>query len=463
MFGVLMLNLLFMVTGLALLAGLRGWSTWIDLLDSLGLALVLGICSVGVLGTLVLIAGSGLPLTMILALAAGVSAVGVTLAVVLRRPLPRRLGPLPSLSLGTCAACIGAVAAGSILVGLFRLARVMPLSGGDSFEFWVPKAKVIYFFGKIDTPLFTGLTSPRYPLFVPTLQAMDFRFMGSAFGPELAVQYWFLYAGFIFAAFSLMRRLAPAWLAWLFLALTSVLPQLVGRVLNSQADWALDLPFALSALLALVWLRERERWQLISLSVLLAAVIATKQEGLLLVGCLYAGLAAASWRDRRRAWPPLAIAGAAAYLVNLPWRIWWGERHLPATLPTVGVGDLLTHLHRGWVSLHLVLRLIFNYDMWFALLPIALIAAVAAFTLGGKARETAVLYLVTAIAAVAGFTYILWDDFTYRLDEQQSSTPMPRAVGSIMLLSTVFAPLLIAPLLRRTAPPDRSPSVTEAA
>jgi hypothetical protein len=144
-------------------------------------------------------------------------------------------------------------------VSLFRLARVMPLGGGDSFEDWVPRAKVIYFFGKIDTPLFTGLGGSRYPIFVPTLQAMDFRFMGSAFGPELAVQYWFLFAAFVFAAASNLRRLAPAWLVWLFVGLAAVLPQLAGRVLNAQADWALDLPFALAAALVVVWIREREK------------------------------------------------------------------------------------------------------------------------------------------------------------------------------------------------------------
>jgi hypothetical protein len=452
--GIVLLNLLFMGTGLSLLAGLRGWETWIDLLDSVGLSLIVGTCSVAVLGTLVLVAGAGLPLGTILALAAGISAVGVALAVARRRPLPRRLGSLPRASWSTAAACAGALGSMAILVALFRLARLMPLGGGDSFENWVPRAKVIYFLGRIDTPLFTGLGGPRYPILVPTLQAMGFRFMGSAYGPELAVEYWFLYAGFVFAAFSLLRRLAPAWLAWLFIALTGALPELFERVLNAQADWALDLPFALSALLAVVWLRERRPWQLVCFGILIAAEIATKQEGLLFAGCLYVGIAAASLRDWRRAWPPIAIVGAAAYLANLPWRIWWSERHLPAVLPTVGIGDLLSHLHRGWASLHLILRLVFDYEMWLAVVPIAVVAAAAALTAGKEAREAATLYLATAASAVAGLTYILWDDFTYVLDEQQSSTPMPRAVGSIVLLSTVLAPVLIAPLLRRA--PDTS-------
>ena len=178
--------------------------------------------------------------------------------------------------------------------------------------------------------------------------------------------------------------------------------------------------------------------------------------GLLLACCLLGGLAAGTLREIRRTWPPLALTALAAYLVNLPWRIWWGERHLPAVLPTGGLHEMLTHLHRGFASLHLVLRLLFTYDMWLAFVPLALVAALTALTLAGTARQTAIVYLTTAGAAVAGFTYILWSDLTYILDTHQSSTPIPRAVGSVVLLSTIMAPLLIAPLLKRPEPAPES-------
>ena len=55
---------------------------------------------------------------------------------------------------------------------------------------------------------------------------------------------------------SLLRRLVPAWLAWLFVGLTGVIPQLDGRLLGAQADWTLDLEFAIAALLAFCWLRS---------------------------------------------------------------------------------------------------------------------------------------------------------------------------------------------------------------
>ena len=455
--GVLVLNALLLLTGLALLAGLRGYASWLELLEFLGLALVLGTCSVSVLATLVLIAGGGLSTATILALCTGVAVVGIALARVRRRPVPRTLGTLPRRSAGTAIAAVAAVATVVVLVALFRVARVMPLGGGDSWEFWVPKAKLIYFDGSIDSSFFNSLPNPRYPLFVPALLAMDFRFMGSAYAPELAVQYWFLYAGFVLASAAMLRRLVAPWLAWLFVGLTAVIPQLDARMLNSQADWALDVQFALAALVACWWLRDRELWLLPCLGILLAAVISIKQEGLLLTGVLYAGLAAGTVRSWRRTWPPLAAVGTAAYLVNLPWRIWWGRRHLPTWQPTVGLHELLEHLHRGWASLHLVLRLLFDYGMWLALTPLAVVAAVACLTLAGPARETALIYLITAVGAILGFTYVVWADFAYALNTSQSGSPIPRAVGSIVLFSTVMAPLLIAPLIVRPAQTVRGP------
>ena len=148
------------------------------------------------------------------------------------------------------------------------------------------------------------------------------------------------------------------------------------------------------------------------------------------------------------------VAGASllAYSINLPWRIWWGVKHLPVTLPTMGATGLLHHIGRLWPSLWLILRLTFAYEHWLAFVPLAIFAALASIMLRGQPRETAVMFLVALVGLIAGFTYVLWDDLTYVLDTHQASTPMPRAVGSIVILATVLAPLLIEPLVRRPSP-----------
>jgi hypothetical protein len=445
--GILILNGLFLLSGVGVLAGIRGWSSWLEAIEDVGIAFMLGVSSTCLLATLVLIAGGPLSTGTVLGCAGLPAVLGTAVAALRGNPLPRTLGRLPRPTLATVAAVVLAAATFIVLVALFRVARVMPMGGGDSFEFWVPKAKFIYFFGTIDSDRFTSFTSPRYPLLVPALQAADFRFMGSAYAPELSVQYWFLYAGFVLAAAALLRRVVPGWLAWGSVALTAVLPELDGRMLNAQADWALDVFYGLAAIALLVWLHTGERWLLPSYSLLAGAAIATKQEGLLIIGCLLAGLLIATVGRRQAVWPSVVVYTGLAYLVNLPWRIWWSERRLPVTLPTLGVSDLVHHLDRLWPSLWLVLRLAFAYDHWLDFIPLALVAALAGLTLRGRPRETATTFLLTGAATVAGFTYILWDDLTYVLDERQSSTPMPRAVGSIALLSIVVLPLLIHPLL----------------
>lgn len=452
--GIVELNALFLAVGLVLLWGIRGFRTALDLIEMLGLALMLGLAAISVLATVVLVAGGGLSFAVIGFLALVPVATGLFLGLRVHNRLPRAVGR-PSLAPGTLFAAASALAAIVVLVGLFRLARVAPLGGGDSWEFWVPKAKVIYFKGGIDEPFFLTLPGPNYPLLVPALFAMDFRFMGSTNAPELAMQWWFLYTAFVLAAAALLRRLVPAWLAWLFVATTTVIPQLDFRVLNSQADWALDILFSLTAVLGIGWLRTRERWQLISFGLLLSSVLATKREGELLAASLVIGMAASTRKAWRRSWLSLGVVAASAYAVNLPWRIWWETKGLPSDVPGgFNPHELTTHLYLIWPSFKDVLHPLFSTQMWLYLSPLALIATAACLTIPGNARDTAVLYLTTFVLALAGFTYIGWSDPGQLVG---SINPLPRLAGSLVLLSAVLAPLLVEPLLRRSTPPADKP------
>jgi hypothetical protein len=447
--GIVTLNLLFCLAGLALLWGMRGFASLLDLLELLGLALMLGLGAVSVLATLVLVAGGGLGAATIVGLMLAVGAAGAGLALARRRRLPRTLGSLPALNAGTIAAAAGAIGTLAVLVALFRLARVIPLQGADSWEFWVPKAKLIYFDGGIGGPFFRSLAEGNIALLVPALLAMDFRFMGAANAPELALQYWFIYAGFVFAAAALLRRLAPAWLVWLFLGLSAVIPELDQRVLDAQGDWTVDILFALAAILCVAWLRSRERWLLGGFGIVLAALLATKPESMLIAACFGVGVAAGTIRSWRRVWPALLAVGAGAYALNVPWRLWWESRHLQTDFPG-GAGVVVSHATRIWPSLELVLRLQFSTPMWLLTVPLALLAAAACLTLAGPARETAVAFLATFVLALAGFTWFaLTNDV---VSEAESASLLPRLVGSMVLFSTVLAPVLLAPLLRRPEP-----------
>jgi hypothetical protein len=444
--GLLLLNVLFLAAGAGLLFGLRGWRTVTDFVELLGVAYMLGIGVVCVAATVVLSLGGGLSTAAILGLTLGTTAAGIALGIARRSPVPRALGSWGIPRSPAALAALGlALLTVVLLAEFFRAAYHQPVAAWDAWSFWLPKAKAIYFFGGLDEKLFSTTPGGSYPLLVPALDAMDFRFIGSADTTLLGVQYWLLFAGFVFAVAGLLRRLVSAPLVWLFLATGAVLPELDHRLLQLMADWPLDIFFVLAALALVVWLRTGERWLLGIYGVSLAAMLATKREGQLLAACLVVGaLAAVAWRRRRAAIAVVAVA-LAAYLVNVPWRLWWTSRHLASDVPDKGIASFTGDTTRIWPGLRLVLELLFKYDLW--LVPVPLAIAAALLGLLSRGRELPTFYLVTAALAIVGFAWVIWSDPALPISTKPSLTPIPRAVGAIALLSIALAPLLIQPLL----------------
>jgi hypothetical protein len=449
--GLVGLNCLFVLTGACLLWAIRGWRTWLDLVEHLGVALMLGLGSVTVLATLVLIAGQDLSFWTVIVLCAVVAAPAAEIAWLRGRRLPRAFGELPRLR---SAPIVGALAlfllAGALLGALYRVARVNSFVTEDAFVFWIPKAKAIYFFGGLDEQLFRTLHGSSYPLLVPTLDAIDFIFMGSADVSNLAVQSWFLLAGCVTAAAAILRPLVRPWLVWLFVVLAIVLPNLDYRVYLGVGDWTLHFFFVLAALFMVRWVRTQEPWLLCGYGVMLAAMLATKREGALFAVCLVGGaLAATAFTPRR--WPAILGVSAVASATSIPWRLWWSSRHLEPDLPGSAL-DLTSNLDRIRPAYVIVFRLLFTYDFWLLAVPVALAAAVICLTLAGAARQSAVFYLATMFLGVNAMMWIIWAVPSVSLDTKNSTTPVPRTIGSLALLSALVAPLLIEPLLARTRP-----------
>ena len=455
--GVVGLNGLFILTGFCVLWAIRGLRSWVDVVEQLGVALMLGLASVTVLATLWLIAGQRLSFWMILVLCAVVAAPCVQLAVFRRRELPRTLGVLPRFSSPGTLLALGLFAlAVAFLVALYLVARVNSFITEDSFVFWIPKAQAIYFFGDLDARLFRTLHGSGYPILLPTLDAIDFRFMGSADVPNLALQSWFLLVGCLATMAALLRPLVRPWLLWLFVVLAAVLPNLDYRLYLGEADWTVDIFFVLSGLFLVRWVLTGERWLLVCYGVMLAATFASKREGALFVACLVGGALVATARTRRR-WLPVLGVTAAAYATSIPWHIWWSSRHLQSDLPANWRENLFSNLDRIRPAYAVVFRLLFTYDFWLVAVPVAVFAAVLGVTFAGRVRETAVLYLATMVLGVNALMWIVWSEPTVSLDTHNSTTPIPRAVGSFVLLSAALAPLLIDPLLARHSRDRRGP------
>lgn len=445
--GVFVLNLLFLIAGSGILWGVRGWTTWREWGALGGVAYLSGLCAVTVGATLVPMYGGRLSAGVVLLLVAGIGVAGVLLGVAKRRPLPVRAAAGRPQDL----VVLVPIAVTAVLLALFfRVARIQPMTSWDAWGFWTTKAKAIYFFGGLDPAIFRQ-TWPSYPLFVPVLDAMNFRFMGSADTTALGVQWWLLAVGFVWAAAGLLRRVAPARITWTFLALFAAIPQLDDRLLERTADWPLDIFFGLAACAALAWIMTSENWLLAVFGISLAATLVTKREGQLLAVCLVVAVLLALRRVRASA----AIVGIAvlAALPDLLWREWWTSRHLAADTPPGGLLHAtfanLGHAPQGF---ELVAKLLFDYNFWLGITPLALAAGLVC--LSQRDRRAPVFFLSLFVLGFLGWAWENWAYVTagYPITSDPSVNPTNRTVASLVVLSIVAAPVLIGRLLEERAP-----------
>jgi hypothetical protein len=444
--GLVLLNAFLLAVGTFVLFALREFGSWGEPVRLAGLAYLLGVAVSGVVWVLELVAG--IPFTLATVLLTGVAVAGVSALIAKRlgrSPPPRPPAvSLPRLSVLTA---IFVAATVVVLEALFRAGRLRGLYEYDAWAFWVPKAKAIYFFHGLDERFFETLPGPSYPPLVPALHASAFHFMGSADTVTLHLQHWFLLVGFVAAVAGLLAPRVPPLLLWPFLLLVLVSPQVIGRALQPQADLLLDELVALAALLVALWLLDREAWQLAGAGILLAGAMLTKREGFLLAACVLTAGLAASVRDARRAWPPLALVGVAAFLLSVPWRVWFETHGLPSDAPEAGGVGLLDHLDRAWPSLELTVRVLFTYDLWLVAAPIVILAVLAAFLASRFALG--VYAALVFLLGVAGFTWITWSFPSLPITENPALNPVIRSVGALVLMAAGLVPLLVGSAWRR--------------
>jgi hypothetical protein len=436
--GVVALNLVFLVVGTATLYAMRGFRSWVELLQLGGFAYMLGVAATGVAFVLELVSGLALSLPAMLVTAGVLTAAGGIIGRALGRPLPgRTLGarriPLP-------AAVFGAL----VIVyaeALFRSGRLAGLYEFDGWAFWVPKAKAIYFFGGLDHQFFAELPGPSYPPLVPALEAAAFHFMGSADVVTLHLQFWFLLVGFVAALAGLLSRRVPALLLWPPILLLLATPHVLRYALQAQADFLLDELLALGALLVGLWLVEQRAWQLSAAAVCLAAAMSTKREGYLLAACIVLAALVASLPRGRALWPRLLLASVVAVALTVPWRVLLLVRDLPRGGAEAGGTGLLDHADRAWPSFRLALSALFDFDIWLVVAPLALVAIAA--TLVAGTRPLGGYALLLFVFAIAAFTWTTWGFPSLPITKEAALNPIVRLTGSLAFASTALVPLLL--------------------
>lgn len=450
--GLIELNLLIVAIGAGLLLTMRGRIALRELVRLLGLGYLLAVAALGVVVSAALVVGVEPTRRFVV-----VFAILCILAAAIRvrrgsspevEADARRGEPVPIF--GLAVASFAAV----YLCVLFQAAYQRGLWEYDAWAFWTQKAQAIYYFGGLDEQLFTTLPGPTYPLLVPELQSLAFEFMGAANAVAIHVQIWALLVGFLAAVAGLLRPQVPHILIWPFLTLLLLTPEAVYRILVPGGDFTLQYLFVTAALCLILWLRRPEWWMLASAAILTSGAMATKREGQLFAVALLVVALAATVKERLRSWPWLFLAGFAAFATTLPWRIWFMSRDLPGEGTGSGLAELGdTARDRAWASLRLVVQAFFDYDQWL-IAPLVGVLALALAAVFGDRRSAATIAALSALI-VAGLTWVLWGTASLPL-VSGDATPIPRAVGVIVILLLASAPLLLSDVLDRT---DQRPSL----
>jgi hypothetical protein len=446
--GLACFNVFLLAVGASILWAARGWTSWAELARLSGLAYMTGVAMLGIVFVLELVCGLPLRLEEIVGSGVAVFLVGLVTA----HRLGRRLPPLHGLSRPRGAMTTVTAVSGALVVvyfeALFRAGRLRGLYEWDAWAFWVPKAKAIYYFGGLDEAIFGHLPGPTYPPLVPAIESSAFHFMGSPDVVTLHLQFSIFLLGFVAAIVGLLApRVSPLFL-WPIVLLVLLAPRVYDRALDPQADFLLDYFWALAVLLIAFWLFDRQPWQLVLATLFLGAAMLTKREGYLLTACVVAASLLASRREWRSTWPRLAIASACAVALTVPWRIWFGTRHLAGEGTEAGGLGLLSHVDRLRPSLELTISSFFDDERWLLIAPVVAGALLVAWLAG--ARRVAAYATLVYVLALTGFAWIVWSFPSMPITKNEAVNPIVRVEGSLIIASIALVPLLLQAAWRRS-------------
>ena len=338
----------------------------------------------------------------------------------------------------------GTAALAAIVAEYARAFAVAPLNRYDAWAIWALKGHALYAFGWADPVVFAGheyrFANLDYPLWLPSVEAVDFRAMG-AFDTRLVhLQFLLFLVAALAGLFALLRDRVPQLVLWPWLIAIALAPVVFDQLLTAYADVPLALVFAVGVASAGRWLVTNERWALALAALCFAGALLTKNEGSLFVFAAFFGLIVVA----HRRWRALAVAASADVLLLLPWKLYvwiYGLHDINYSLAdSFDVDHLSGRLGIGPIAFRTLGGEMIDPLQWGLLLPLFAAVVIGAFVVGR--RSLAVYALVWTIVSWLGLSWIyVITHFEY---SSYLDSTKERVIASIVLGGAALSPLLAA-------------------
>ena len=450
--GLVAANLCFLAAGAGIGRALGLWRSPRELVGVLAPVFLIGVAASGIAAEWALVAGLDLARWQVVAGCGLMAAAGL---------LPRRGGPVLPQTPGPPPRVVRVLqaAVGLIVVLLLVDAAFRPLSEWDAWAMWTMKAKAIALLGGVDAGVFAGVPYHHlhldYPLLLPAVEAVGFRFMGAIDTQVIHIQAALLTAALVLSLPRLLAGRVPPVVAWASALLIVVSPSLISQAGAGLADAPLAVFFAMAAVCGWRWLTEGRRELLVLTALFAAAVLATKREGTPFVAVLVLVLVVAAGRGRRL---EALVAGVAAFATAVPWQLWLHANGVDTSngeIPyakVVDPGYLAGRLGRIPTGAASLVWHALQPGAWLVIVPAAAIAVVLAAR--GAERRTAVFVAAVACLVLASTVWAYWvgrPSLHYYL--QHSAR---RVVTTPVVLLGAFLPVLCVAAARGRPRRDRT-------
>ncbi len=363
----------------------------------------------------------------------------------LRSPPADRLekrGATTAISAALVAAPLIALAAGAVVKPLYQV---------DTMLNWVMKAKVIWaggdrLTGALDPAVFARpdlhpQSHLEYPLGLNALFAWSFHWMGAADIRVMHLQLVLLVAAAVGTAWAILRPIVPDLPLAVGLAGLILMPAVVHQLLTAYADVPLAFVWAIGALVLTRWAAEGDRYLLGLATLLFAASLSMKQDGLFYDLAIYVGVAVFLLvRQRRHRYVlELLLSAGVVVLSAVPWQIYTTTHDLSRKGIRPGLGRMQEQTDRLVPTLEGMLNVVAHPRTTLIAVPLALTLA-SVCLLRRRRMEAVVPFLVSGAVVVMAILFIYWNSAV------TLEVVLIPALGRIMMGLIVLSWLLVPPL-----------------